>query len=256
MNLFFSGHFSFPNFLVEHFLILCVLRKVCIVIIFKPQMQAKRTLFRKRVMSVTKVAVNVFVLSFLRDFEFNAGQVIALDLEEFGKPRLYSIASGENDKFIEILFDEKADGRLTPPLSKLNHGDSIYVSEPFGNFQSTSEKAWWIAAGTGVAPFASMARSGLAINKNLIHGSRKAENFYFSEVFEKEMDSKYIRCCSAQESPDFFNGRLTGWLQIQQNLPVDHLFYLCGSAEMVVQVRDILISKGIPFQHIVSETYF
>jgi NAD(P)H-flavin reductase len=219
-------------------------------------MQPRRTLFRKKVESVTKVAENIYLLSFLRDFQFKAGQVIALDLEEFGKPRLYSIASGESEKFIEILFDEKDDGKLTPPLSKLNHGDSIYVSEPFGNFQDTSEKAWWIAAGTGVAPFASMARSGLAVNKNLIHGGRMAENFYFSKFFEKEMDSKYIRCSSVQESTEFFNGRLTDWLQKQQNLPVDHLFYLCGSAEMVVQVRDILISKGIPFQHIVSETYF
>lgn len=219
-------------------------------------MKYKYSLFKKQVESVVKVADNVYVLSFLRDFNFRAGQIIALDLEEDEEPRMYNIASGENEKYIEILFDEKNDGRLTPPLSILQHGDIIYVSEPFGNFQCGNENAWWIAAGTGVSPFASMARSGLATNKKLIHGGRMAENFYFSDFFEKEMNSKYIRCSSIQKSPEFFNGRLTLWLQNQQNLPVDYLFYLCGSAEMVVQVRDILISKGISFQHIICETYF
>ena len=33
-------------------------------------------------------------------------------------------------------------------------------------------------------------------------------------------------------------------------------YYLCGSAEMVVDTRDILIEKGIPFENIVSEIYF
>jgi len=42
----------------------------------------------------------------------------------------------------------------------------------------------------------------------------------------------------------------------EHDLATDNRYYLCGSAEMVVQVRDILISKDIPFQNIVSETYF
>ena len=33
-------------------------------------------------------------------------------------------------------------------------------------------------------------------------------------------------------------------------------YYLCGSAEMVVEIRDILIEKGIPFDRIISEIYF
>ncbi len=33
-------------------------------------------------------------------------------------------------------------------------------------------------------------------------------------------------------------------------------YYLCGSAEMVVDTRDILIRKGVPFDQIISEIYF
>ena len=39
-------------------------------------------------------------------------------------------------------------------------------------------------------------------------------------------------------------------------LPVDRKYYLCGSAEMVVGTRDILISKNVPYDAIIAEIYF
>ena len=33
-------------------------------------------------------------------------------------------------------------------------------------------------------------------------------------------------------------------------------YYLCGSAEMVVECREILLGKGIAFSNIVAEIYF
>lgn len=216
----------------------------------------KRALHKTKVHSIRNIADGVYVISFLRNFKFTAGQVVAIDLVPDGQPRLYSIASSENEEYIDILFDEKPDGSLTPFLSKLHSGDIIYVSEPFGTFTSTGGKAFWIASGTGVAPFISMARSGLSADKTLIHGGRLDENFYFSDVLESLMTNGYVRCCSQQQDTQNYKGRLTAWLVDNQNLPTNCQYYLCGSPEMVVQVRDILIEKGIPFHHIVSETYF
>jgi ferredoxin--NADP+ reductase len=213
-------------------------------------------LSKKKVTNIEAVANGVFVLSFVRDFKFTAGQVVAIDLIPDGKPRLYSIASGENETNIDILFYEKKDGQLTPFLSKLLPGDIIYVSDPFGTFRTEPGKAYWIASGTGVAPFVSMVRSGLAKNKTLIHGGRMDENFYFSSLLEKEIINNYIRCNSQQEDTLHFKGRLTEWLKTKANFVPESKYYLCGSAEMVVQVRDLLISKGIHFQNIISETYF
>ena len=219
-------------------------------------MSTNRTLFQKKVHSLQTIAEGVYVLSIVRDFTFKSGQVIAIDIVSDGKPRLYSIASGENDEFLDILFDEKRNGKLTPYLSKLKAGDDIYVSEAFGTFTTTTDKAYWIAAGTGIAPFVSMARSGLGANKILVHGARFDSNFYFSDLIEKIMPDSFVRCCSQQEDSKYFKGRLTSWLSNQNDLPADYHYYLCGSAEMVVQVRDILIEKKIPFQNIISETYF
>jgi ferredoxin--NADP+ reductase len=216
----------------------------------------KRILHKTKVHTLRNIAEGVYVISFLRNFKFIAGQVVAIDLVPDGQPRLYSIASGENEEYVDILFDEKPDGSLTPFLSKLNSGDIIYVSEPLGTFTSTNGKAFWIASGTGVAPFVSMARSGLAADKTLIHGGRLDDNFYFSDVLESLITDGYVRCCSQQQDTQNYNGRLTVWLMDNQNLSTNCPYYLCGSPEMVVQVRDILIEKGIPFQNIISETYF
>ena len=89
-----------------------------------------------------------------------------------------------------------------------------------------------------------------------MHGARFDSNFYFSDLIEKIMPDSFVRCCSQQEDSKHFKGRLTSWLSNQNDLPADYHYYLCGSAEMVVQVRDILIEKKIPFQNIISETYF
>ncbi|VBB45708.1 Oxidoreductase FAD/NAD(P)-binding domain protein [uncultured Paludibacter sp.] len=216
----------------------------------------KRILHKTKVSGIKQIAKDVFVLSFPRGFEFRAGQVVGLDVEENGTPRLYSIASGEKDENIDILFDEKPDGKLTPLLSTLKTGDNIYVSEPFGKFQCGDENAWFIASGTGIAPFVSMLRSGFVVGKKVIHGGRFDENFYFSEMLGKLLGENYIRCCSQQADTKYYKGRLTKWIQEKEELPVENKFYLCGSPEMVVEVRDLLISKGVSFQNIISETYF
>lgn len=219
-------------------------------------MDAKYTLKKKMISDIHPTGNDGWILSFVRDTKFRAGQVVAIDVQPDGEPRLYSIASGEQDEFIEILFVEKAGGRLTPRLSKMKAGDCIYVSEPFGNFATSFENEWWIAAGTGIAPFASMARSGHFSGKTLIQGSRYDADFYFSALFESKHPEKYFRCCSFQVDTAFYRGRLTAWLK--ENLVAEEnvRYLICGSAEMVVEVRDILINKGIPFQKIISETYF
>ncbi len=201
------------------------------------------------------ITENVFVLSFKRTFEFQPGQVIKISTHHSIPPRLYSIASGNKENEIRILYDVVPEGHLTPELSKLKAGDKIYASHPFGKFICNEDKAYWIATGTGIAPFVSMLYSSLQNGKTLIHGGRSLRSFYYSDNFVA-LGQNYIRCCSQEKNNEVYNGRLTQYLQERDDLPTDQKYYLCGSAEMVVEVRDLLISKGIPFNHIIAEIYF
>lgn len=209
-----------------------------------------------QVLSNRKIADGAYMLSFKRRFQFAAGQVIALGVRTDIAPRLYSIASGENDELIEILYTEKSGGELTPMLSLLAQGDKILVSEPFGTFTQISDDAVYVAAGTGIAPFMSRIRSGKGANPTLIHGVSFPEYYYFSESLEKKLGKNYIQCCSRCQSDDYFQGRVTDFLKQWKNLNPAKKYYLCGSAEMVVDTRDVLISCGVPFANINAEIYF
>lgn len=208
------------------------------------------------ILSNTEISSDVFILSFKRDIEFRAGQVLGLAMLPTDDARLYSIASGENDKNIDILYNIKPGGKLTPNLAALKPGDMLWITVPFGSFAGSVEPAYWIAAGTGIAPFMSMHRSGFGSNKTLIHGSRTLEGFYFSEQFCADFGKKYIRCCSQQSGEGVYAGRVTSYLEDIVDLPSEQKYYLCGSAEMVVECRDILLKKGISFNNIVAEIYF
>jgi len=208
------------------------------------------------IISNTEISHNVFVLSFKRDFTFRAGQVLGLAMALTDDARLYSIASGENDPNINILYNIKPGGKLTPNLAELKPNDTLYITVPFGSYAGSSEPAYWIAAGTGIAPFYSMYRSGMGSNKIMIHGSRTLDAFYFSEKLVNDFGSRYVRCCSQQKSEGIYHGRVTQYLEESDNLPLDQKYYLCGSAEMVVECREILLGKGVPFSNVVAEIYF
>ncbi len=217
------------------------------------KLQPKKLLYNK------KLTENVFVLAFERtnDFVFVPGQVIALSLDEQeSQHRIYSISSGARQKEVQIIYDIKQDGFLTPQLERLQAGDTICVTEPSGEFFGSTHPALWIATGTGVAPFASMMRSGLSKNKMLIHGGRKNENFYFQEEFREKLGDQYIRCASRDANAGDYSGRVTDWLKEQEELPQEQYYYICGRAEMVVEVRDLLIEKNIPYNNIIAEIYF
>ena len=101
-----------------------------------------------------------------------------------------------------------------------------------------------------------MFRSGLAEKRQLIHGNRYLEQFHFFDEFSELLAENYIRCCTAETDAGVYSGRVTQYIEDLSELDPNLKYYLCGSAEMVVETRDILISKGIPFDRIISEIYF
>jgi ferredoxin--NADP+ reductase len=199
------------------------------------------------------IAEKVFIIEFKRNFDFKPGQIIGITNKKTLAPRLYSICSAPSDENISILFNVKDDGELTPPLAEIMPGDKIWITPVQGKFIFQNEPAWWIATGTGIAPFFSMFKRGQKPLK-LIQGGRFKTDMYFSESFASLDD--YVRCCSKDWGEGVFEGRLTKYLEDFSELPTNINYYLCGSAEMVVDVRELLIAKGVPYKNIITEIYF
>ncbi len=215
----------------------------------------KIELYPHKIAEVTNIVSNFYTLTMERKFDFVPGQVIALAIDNEHDPRLYSIASGNTEDSLTILFDIIDSGFLTPQLVNLKPGNVVYVSEPFGKF-IPDDDMWWLATGTGIAPFISMIKSGVKLPKKLIHGSRTLDHFLFQDLFVEKLGDNYMRFCTSEESPEVYSGRMTKWLKEQTSLPKDIKYYLCGSPDMVVEVRDLILSKGVDFNNIMAEIYF
>ena len=203
-----------------------------------------------------QIAAGAYILAFDRDFEFTPGQVIGLSNDLKTEPRLYSIASSNTNPQVQILYTVKPEGSLTPALASLKAGQKIYHSLPFGKFICSKDPAFWIATGTGIAPFASMIFSGLSDNKTLVYGNRFADRLYFHQQISQVMKKRYLPCVTRQQSPGMFHGRVTDLVRNMDGLDPAIPYYLCGSAEMVVDMRDLLIEMGVPYENVIAEIFF
>lgn len=216
----------------------------------------RKQLYPTKVVDNELIADDVHYISLEKSFDFYPGQVIALALNKDDEPRLYSIASGNNEAHLSILFDIKPDGELTPPLARAKKGDEVYISQAFGKFLCQHTPAYWIATGTGIAPFLSILESKDTNNIKLLHGARTLDKFFFQNTFEEKLGANYLRFCTTETNDKVIAGRLTNYLQETEALPTDYKYYLCGGSQMVIDVREILINKGIPFDNIIAEIYF
>jgi len=201
----------------------------------------------------SEVAPKTFLLKFRRDFTFKAGQVLGITINQQLPVRLYSICSGIEMDNISIIYTIKNDGALTPKLCDLAAGDKILITPPHGKFIMDNKPAWWIATGTGIAPFVSMFESNITPLK-LIQGARTVKDLLFYEKW-KSLNT-YVGCCTQEETTYLYNGRLTQYLQNIEKLPEHINYYICGNTEMVIDVRNLLIGKGVSYQSIITEIYF
>jgi ferredoxin--NADP+ reductase len=140
-----------------------------------------------------EISPGVHLISWGRTHDFYPGQVVKIAADLTMAPRIYSICSGNDEPEIRVLFNVKEKGLLTPLLAGVIPGMKIWATKPYGSFRDDKKPAWWIATGTGIAPFYSMFRSGISENRTLIHGVRKLTQFYFEDELEWAMGDQYIR---------------------------------------------------------------
>lgn len=209
----------------------------------------------KTIIRNTEISPGVFLMAVQRQHDFQPGQTVKVWLDPNLPPRIYSICSGNKEDELQILYNIKEKGALTPLLAMMKAGDPVNISEPGGSFIGTHDPAIWISTGTGIAPFYSMLRSGMAQNKILLHGVRHANQFYFENEWLEKFPTNYHRFCSGETIEGIPHGHVNQYLE-KETLPADLKYYICGQATMCVEVRDLLIAKGIPFGNIIVEIYF
>ncbi len=188
--------------------------------------------------------------------EFQTGQFVLVGTRGAVERREYSIYSGENQDYLEVLIREVEGGKVSSKLKKLKSGDTVDVDGPFGFFKFApgafqSQKFLFVATGTGISPFHSFIKTYPALNYKMVHGVRYNNEAYDHNDFNSE---KTVLCTSGDNKGDF-KGRVTDFIK-ELDIDAETNCFLCGNSEMIYEVFDILGEKGVPTSNIYSEVYF
>jgi ferredoxin-NADP reductase len=212
--------------------------------------------FAARILSRRWLSPTAFELSLERPagFDFHPGQRVRLGSGP--NEREYSIAAAPGDPEIVLCIRRVGSGGVSAWLSTAGIGTELRGSGPHGyfTFKPSPRPAVFVATGTGVAPFVSMARAGTK-GFTLLHGVKRAEDLFYRDLLAASA-RRYIACLSekAPAGPDVFTGRVTRHLE-RQVPPGACDFYLCGRSEMI---RDVtwLIDDRFPGSRVYSEIFY
>lgn len=210
-----------------------------------------------KLVNIKNLTDSTYILQLEKNnIKFEAGQHILLGMINNPDQREYSIYSGVNDKYLDVLIKEVSDGTVSKQLKDIEIGEMLNVEGPLGFFGLNRDKIntgkfLFVASGTGIAPFHSMVNSYPNLNYTILHGIRVGEEAYGKEEYNK---NDYITCTSRDESGDF-KGRVTDY--IKQNIfDKDTICYFCGNFKMIREAMDLLEEKGIPNDQLHAEVYF
>ncbi len=229
------------------------------------------------VLSVHHWTDELFSFRTTRDkgFRFASGQFTMIGLKIDGRPllRAYSIASAHYDEALEFFSIKVADGKLTSKLKDLTPGDSVLVgSKATGTLLLDSltpgRNLYLLGTGTGLAPFLSLVRDpdvyeryekvilvhGCRHVRDLAYRSRIADELPADEILGDLVRDKLVYYPTVTREPFRYRGRIShllenGTLARDVGLPPlnreDDRFMLCGSAQMLADLRVILEDAGL-----------
>ncbi|MAZ02880.1 MAG: phenylacetic acid degradation protein [Sneathiella sp.] len=235
----------------------------------------------KDVVRETKDAVSISfeVPEALKDaYRFTQGQHLTLkemlDGEEVR--RSYSICSAVGDPELRVAIKRLDGGKFSSHANQnLKPGAMIEVMEPQGRFftplDANNRKHYLaVAAGSGITPILSIIKTILKTEPfsrvTLIYGNRRVSGILFLEaledlknIFPDRFNLMHILSREHQDAA-IFNGRISaakceelaaGAIDITT---VDDAF-LCGPEQMIMDVRDFLLRKGLKSDHIHFELF-
>ncbi|WP_134726243.1 ferredoxin--NADP reductase [Paracoccus luteus] len=206
---------------------------------------------------------------------FRSGEFVMIGLpDERGKPvlRAYSIASPNWDEELEFYSIKVPDGPLTSRLQHIKAGDQIILRpKPVGTLVLDAllpgKRLWFLATGTGIAPFASLMRDpdtferyeqvvmmhtcrtadelayGRDLVENLrhdpllaeIHGEGFADRLVYYPTTTRETTDRMGRI-----TENLTSGKVFADLGIPPMNPAEDRAMVCGSLAFNVDVKAVL----------------
>lgn len=211
---------------------------------------------------------------------FRSGEFVMIGLlGDNGKPllRAYSIASPNWDEELEFYSIKVPDGPLTSKLQHIRPGDEIILRpKPVGTLVLDAllpgKRLWFLATGTGIAPFASLMRDPETYERYeqvvMMHTCRTAAELAYgrdlvanlrhdpllSELYGEDFANRliYYPTTTREDSPrmgritdNLSSGKVFADLGLPPMSPGTDRAMVCGSLAFNVDVKAVLEGFGL-----------
>lgn len=182
--------------------------------------------------------------------QFQAGDLLAVLPEGSALPRLYSLASGRRDGFVEIVVRKQPGGLCSGQLMALRPGDAVRAFiRPNPGFRAGRGRAplLLIGAGTGIAPLAGFIRSNRHRRPlHLFFGMRDptSDFLYAEDLADWQRDGRLARLSTATSRgarPHYVQDALRAEAsEVLVMIRAGARVMVCGGRDMAAGVADAL----------------
>ncbi len=210
-----------------------------------------------------------------QSFRFRSGEFAMIGLPNAEKPvyRAYSIASPSWDEELEFFSIKVENGPLTQHLQKIQPGDTLLLRQKSTgtlvlDALTPGRRLWMLSTGTGIAPFASLARDPETYEKfdqvilthtcrdvgELAYGLELAENVVSDPLIGEFAKDHFTHYATTTREPYERMGRITAKiadgslfadLGVEPFDPAVDRIMICGSIEMTKELKAIAESRGL-----------
>lgn len=203
-------------------------------------------------------------------FPYKSGQSLQLILPGDPKKRYYSISSSPTERrYVDVTIKAQPGTPLFESLFNIKPGSMMQVSGPYGSFtlpEDITGHFYFLAAGSGVAPFRSMVKFLLDTQAPsvawLLHSVRTPSDLIFKDEFllwaSESRNFHYVPTFTRTE--EVVAGAETGRIHeqlIKKHVPIEKgIFFLCGLPAFVTDMEHLLTqTMKIPVDRIRREQW-
>jgi ring-1,2-phenylacetyl-CoA epoxidase subunit PaaE len=197
-------------------------------------------------------------------FQFTPGQYLNFEIEIGGKKlrRSYSICSGINEP-LSVAVKAIENGKVSNWFNtEVKAGTVLHVGKPEGNFKLDPEhkNVVSIAAGSGITPILSIAKSLGSGKMNLYYGNRTLSDSIFIKELKAIENVLMTGFLSQEENTDFKKGRIDKdafkeIIKSDLDLLKADAFFICGPEGMIHDVKEVLKFFGVTDSKIKFELF-
>jgi len=200
-----------------------------------------------------------------KSFDFTPGQYInfSITIDDKEYRRSYSICSGKGEK-LAVAVKKVENGVISTWFQSLQAGATLLTSHPEGSFilPSSAKKIVAIAAGSGITPILSIAKSIEESGDSLLlfYGNRTENEVLFNDELTALSKTTINHYLSREENTNHAKGRIDkeGFsAAIKENLDLlkSDIFFICGPEQMIMDINETLKLFGVPDDKIKFELF-